>query len=547
MSVIITNPVQGHPYLDDEDAAEALMDEEARERPISPRKQISERDKDKLSKLVSRSLRSLLPNYSPVLRSAARFYDACDSVLPPKFHPYQRPGAPPPALAGSSTRSFKHNGRGLSPSPVLYSSCNEGSLEDLTDKSGKSSTPFRSMTPSPTSFGLEAGYDDPPVLSAPLEMSPSKFARPEFTQFRSPVRPGIDLPESPAVPPTSIHLRAIAPSPLLAHSTRSSNSNTSASLSGPPFLCAAYGTTLVGSVNASIENLKLATPKPSRAIQRSQSFTARPGDGVKRAPTYGSGVSSVAELFIPPSNIGKVPATPQPTEYGDSSVDPDATVKSSGASRRKHASTTPAPSAWDTRRKADKRPRSTSGSDTDGWRSLVPVTSPSKMDVSPPTPKAGISRGGVRVKRARKEDDITPTRTTTNTGNDVVASRLTRSSKKLNDMLGLSIPSSPSSRGPASPGSPMVISPLSKTPIGPTTKRHSTFHRRATSLLASDPITITKEQLQDENQDTSMIVIEQPERRSSSPAVTRNLRRVGTARFPPKMKRTKNQSGGDAL
>lgn len=64
MSVIITNPVQGDHYLDDEDAAEALMDEEARERPISPRKQISERDKDKLSKSVSRSLRSLSPNYS---------------------------------------------------------------------------------------------------------------------------------------------------------------------------------------------------------------------------------------------------------------------------------------------------------------------------------------------------------------------------------------------------------------------------------------------------------------------------------------------------
>lgn len=468
-------------------------------------------------------------------------------MLPPKFHPYQRPGAPPPTLAAPSTRSFKHSGRGLSPSPILY--CNEGSPEDLAGKSEKSSTPFRSVTPSPTSFGLEAGYDDPPVLSVPLETSPSKFARPEFMQFRSPVQPGLDLPETPAGPPTSVHLRAIASSPLSAHSTHSSKSNLSASLSGSPFSNASYGVTLVGSVNASIENLKLATPKPSRAIQRSQSFTARPGDGVKRVPTYGGGVLGVAELFVPPSNVGKVPATPQSTErgHGDIPMDPGATVKSRGATRRKHTTTTPVPSAWDTRKKADKRPRSTSGSDTDGWRSLVPVTSPSKMDVSPPTPKAGISRGGVRVKRARKEDDTTPTQTTTNTGNDVIASRITRSSKKLSDALCLSIPSSTSSRGPVSLGSPMVTSPLSKTPIESTTKRHSTFHRRATSLLANDPITITKEQLQDENQDTSMIVIEQPERRSSSPAVTRNLRRVGTAQFPPKVKRTKNQSGGDAL
>lgn len=362
-------------------------------------------------------------------------------------------------------------------------------------------------------------------------------------QFRS---PGPDLPETPPGPPKCVHLRAIAPSPLLAPSTHSSNSNLQAPLLGPPFPHVSYGTTLVGSVNTSIENLKLATPKPSRAIQRSQSFTARPGDGIKRAPTYGGGVSSVAELFIPPSNVTKAP---RPTEHSDSSVDPDAVVKSRSAMRRKHTSITPMPLAWDTRKKADKRPRTTSGSDTDGWRSLVPITSPSpsKMEVSPSTPKAGISRGGVRVKRARKEDDITPTRTTANTGNDPFASRLTRSSKKLNDTLELSIPIDPSSRGPASLGSPMVISPLSKTPIGPTTKRRSTFHRRATSLLASDPTTITKEQLQDENQDTSMIVIGQPERRSSSPAVTRNLRRMGTAQFPPKVKRTKNQSGGDAL
>lgn len=402
------------------------------------------------------------------------------------------------------------------------------------------------MTPSPTSFGLEAGYDDPPVLSVPLETSPSKFARPEFMQFRC---PGLDLPETPPGPPKSVHLRAIAPSPLLAPSTHSSNPNLQAPLLGPPFPNVYYGTTLVGSVNASIENLKLATPKPSRAIQRSQSFTARPGDGIKRAPTYGGGVSSVAELFIPPSNVTKAPTTPRPTEHSESSVDPDAAVKPRSAIRRKHTSITPVPLAWDTRKKADKRPRTTSGSDTDGWRSLVPITSPSpsKMDVSPSTPKAGISRGGVRVKRARKGDDITPTRTAANTGNDPFASRLTRSSQKLNDTLDLNTPSSPPSRGPASLGSPMVISPLSKTPIGPTTKRRSTFHRRATSLLASDPTMITKEQLQDENQDTSMIVIGQPERRSSSPAVTRNSRRMGTAQFPPKVKRTKNQSGGDAL
>lgn len=393
------------------------------------------------------------------------------------------------------------------------------------------------MTPSPTSFGLEAGYDDMPVLSVPLETSPSKLTRPEFTQFRGPVRPGLDSPKTPAGVPT---MRIIEPSPLLADqwSTQSCNSNLSASL----------GTPLVGSVNARIENLKLVTPKPSRAIQRSQSFTARPGDGVKRAPTYGGEPSNVAELFIPPSNIGKMPATLQMAEHGEGSVDPDATVKSKSAIRRKHTTTTPAPSAWDTRKKADKRPRTISGSDAEGLRSLVLLTSPSKMDTSPPTPKAGISRGGVRVKRARKEDDTTPTQPTVNTGNDTVASRLTRSSKKLSDALGLSIPSSSSSRGPASPGSPMVISPVSsKTPVGPTTKRNSSSHRRARSLLASGSTTITKEQLQDENQDTSMIVIEQPERRSSSPAVPRNLRRVGTAQFPPKVKRTKNQSGGDAL
>ena len=453
-------------------------------------------------------------------------------MLSPKFHPYQRPGALSPALSGSSTRSFKHSGRGLSPSPILYSSSNGESPEEIARKSGKSPTPFRSMTPSPTSFGLEAGYDDGPVLSIPLETS--KLTRPEFTQFRSPVRPGVDLPKTPASPTTTDQW-----------SSQSYNSN---SLSGSPFSSASLGTPLVGSVNASIENLKLVTPRPSRAIQRSQSFTARPGDGVKRAPTYGGEPSNIAELFIPPSIAAKVPATPQMAEHGEGSVDPDATVKSRSAIRRKHTTTTPAPSAWDTRRKADKRPRTISGSDTDGWRSLVPLTSSSKMDTSPPTPKAGISRGGVRVKRARMEDDTTPTQATTNTGDDAVASRLTRSSKKLSDALGLSTPSSSSSRGPASPGSPMVTSPLSsKGPIGPTTKRTSTSHRRARSLLASGSTTVTKEQLQDENQDTSMIVIEQPERRSSSPAVTRNLRRVGAAQFPPKVKRSKNQSGGDAL
>ena len=397
------------------------------------------------------------------------------------------------------------------------------------------------MTPSPTSFGLEAGYDDPPVLSVPLETSP------EFTQFRSPVRPGLDLPETPLTPPTTGHLRMIDSSPLLTWSTQSCDSNLSASLSGSPFSGASCATPRMGSVNASIEKLKL-TPKPSRAIQRSQSFTARPGDGIKRAPTYGGGASNVAELFTPPSNVSNVPTTLQMAEHGEGSMDPDPTVKSRCATRRKHTTTTPAPSAWDTRKKADKRPRTISGSDTEGWRTLAPLTLPSKMDASPPTPKAGISRGGVRVKRARNEDDTTPTQPTVNMGNDAVVSRLTRSSKKLSDAMGLSIPSSGSSRGPASPGSPMVISPLSsKAPIGPTTKRISTSHRRATSLLSSGSTTITKEQLQDENQDTSMIVIEQPERRSSSPAVTRNARRVGTAQFPPKMKRTKNQSGGDAL
>ena len=458
-------------------------------------------------------------------------------MLSPKFHPYQRPGALSPALSGSSTRSFKHSGRGLSPSPILYSSSNGGSPEELAAKSEKSSTSFRSMTPSPTSFGLEAGYDDMPVLSVPLETSPSKLTRPEFTQFRGPVRPGLDSPKTPAGLPI---MRMIEPSPLLTEqwSTQSCNMNLSASL----------GTPLVGSVNARIENLKLVTPKPSRAIQRSQSFTARPGDGVKRAPTYGGEPSNVAELFIPPSNVGKVPATLLMAEHGEGPVDPEATVKSRSAIRKKNTTTTPAPSAWDTRKKADKRPRTISGSDAEGWRSLVPLTSLSKMDTSPPTPKAGISRGGVRVKRARKEDDTTPTQSTANTGNDTVASRLTRSSKKLSDALGLSIPSSSSTRGPASPGSPMVISPISsKTPVVPTTKRSSSSHRRARSLLASGSATITKEQLQDENQDTSMIVIEQPERRSSSPAVPRNLRRVGAAQFPPKVKRTKNQSGGDAL
>ena len=388
------------------------------------------------------------------------------------------------------------------------------------------------MTPSPTSFGLQAGYDDTPVLSVPLETS--KLTRPEFTQFRSPVRPDVDLPKTPASPPTTDQW--------------SSQSHHSNSLSESPFSSASLGTPLVGSVNASIQNLKLVTPRPSRAIQRSQSFTARPGDGVKRAPTYGREPSNIAELFIPPSIAGKVPATPQMTEHGEGSVDPDATVKSRSAIRKKNTTITPAPSAWDTRRKADKRPRTISGSDTDGWRPLVPLTSSSKMDTSPPTPKAGISRGGVRVKRARMEDDTTPTQSTTNTGDDALASRLTRSSKKLSDALGFGTPSSSSSRGPASPGSPMVTSPLSiKSPVGPTTKRASTPHRRSRSLLASGSTTITKEQLQDENQDTSMIVIEQPERRSSSPAVTRNLRRVGAAQFPPKVKRSKNQSGGDAL
>ena len=64
MSVIITNLPQDSPHLDDEDAAEALMDKEARERPISPRKQLSERDKDKLKKSVVHSPHSLLPSYS---------------------------------------------------------------------------------------------------------------------------------------------------------------------------------------------------------------------------------------------------------------------------------------------------------------------------------------------------------------------------------------------------------------------------------------------------------------------------------------------------
>jgi len=400
------------------------------------------------------------------------------------------------------------------------------------------------VTPSPTSSGLEAGYDDPPVVSVALETSPSKFRHSEFTQFRSPVRPSLDFPETPAGPPTSPYLMTIAPSPLPALSTTYSPNSKH---SGTPFPSAFFGTTLMGTVYASIENLKLATPKPSRAIQRSQSFTARPGDGVKRAPTYGGEAYSVAELFVPPSHIGKVPATTQPTEHGEGAMDPDATVKPRSATRRKPTTTTSVPSAWDTRKKADKRPRTTSSSDTDGLRSLVPIISPSKMDISP-TSMAGISRGGVRVKRARKEDVTMPTRITANKGRDAVASRLTRSSKKLTDTLGLSIPSSSSSRSSASPGSPMITSPLrGKTPIGPTTKRHSTSHRRATSLLASGPTMITKEQLQDENQDTSMIVIGQPERRSSSPAVTRNMRRVGAAQFPPKVKRTRNQSRGDAL
>jgi hypothetical protein len=489
------------------------------------------------------------PLISSTLRSAARFHDACDNVLSPKFHPYQRPGAPSPALSGSSTRSFKHSGRGLSPSPILYSSSNGGSPDELASKSGKSSTQFRSVTPSPTPFGLEAGYDDPPVLPTALETSPLKFARPEFIQFRSPVRPGLDLPETPAGLPTGDHLRTVAPSPLPALSAHRSNSNLSASLSGSLFLpSVSFGTTLVGSVNMSIENLKLATPKPSRAIQRSQSFTARPSDGVKRLPTYGGETSKVAQLFVPPPTVAKAPATPQLIEHGKGTVDPDATVKTGGSIKRKHTSAAPAPSAWDTRKKADKRPRTISGSDTEGWRSLVPVTSPSRMDISPPTPKAGISRGGVRVKRARKEHNVTPTQTTANAGYNHVTSRLTRSTKKLNDALGLSSPCSSSSHGPASPGSPMVTSPLgSKAPSGFTTKLRPTPHRRATSLLAGGSATITKEQLQDENQDTSMIVIEQPERRSTSPSVTRNSRRVGTVQFPHKVKRTKNQSGGDVL
>jgi hypothetical protein len=64
MSVAITNPVQDNSYLDEEDAAEALMDEEARERPVSPRKQLSERDKDRLKRSVFRSPHSISPNYS---------------------------------------------------------------------------------------------------------------------------------------------------------------------------------------------------------------------------------------------------------------------------------------------------------------------------------------------------------------------------------------------------------------------------------------------------------------------------------------------------
>ena len=63
MSVIITNPPQDSPYLDEEDAAEALMDQEACQRPISPRKQLSERDKDKLRRSVSHSPRYLPLNY----------------------------------------------------------------------------------------------------------------------------------------------------------------------------------------------------------------------------------------------------------------------------------------------------------------------------------------------------------------------------------------------------------------------------------------------------------------------------------------------------
>lgn len=94
MSVIITNPVQGHPYLDDEDAAEALMDEQARERPISPRKQISERDKDKLSKLVSCSLRSLSPNYSlcsQVCSSFLRYLRECPPAKVSSLSEARRP------------------------------------------------------------------------------------------------------------------------------------------------------------------------------------------------------------------------------------------------------------------------------------------------------------------------------------------------------------------------------------------------------------------------------------------------------------------------
>ena len=60
MSVIITNPSQDSPYLDDEDAAEALMDQEARQRPISPRKQLSERENDMLRRSVFHHPRSSL-------------------------------------------------------------------------------------------------------------------------------------------------------------------------------------------------------------------------------------------------------------------------------------------------------------------------------------------------------------------------------------------------------------------------------------------------------------------------------------------------------
>jgi hypothetical protein len=471
--------------------------------------------------------------YHPIIyftpRLSARFQDKLESTLSPKFHPYQRPGAPP------STRSFKHNGCGLRPSPNISSSTGYGTPIQLARKSGKTPIPFRSVTPHPTSLGLEAGYDDPPVLPGPLETSTRKYPHPNFTQFRSPVRPVLDLQETPVGPPTS---GPNGPSPLpdLSH-----NLNLSASLMGSPCPRAFIGNPLLGSVNASIENLKLATPKPSRAIQRSQSFTARPGDGLKRAPSYGGGASKVADLFIPPSCAAKAPATPQVAEHTE---DPDAAVTPRGATRRKCTMTTRAPSAWDTRKKADKRPRTLSGSDTERWRSLVPATSPSMMSTS--TPKAGTSRGGVLAKRARKDD--THTQTTANAGDNVITPRLTRSTKRLNDTLVFSTPSGSSSRSPASPGSPMVTSPLrGKTPTGLATKRRSTPHPRAPSLLASDPAIITKEQLQDENQDTSMITIEQPERRSSSPVVTRNLRRVGPAQFPPKVKRTRNQNGRDAL